>query len=56
VVDSNLRVFGTDNLYVSGAAVFPSTGFANCTLTAIALGLRLCDWLVSQKASYAHAA
>lgn len=45
VVDSDLRVHGTENLYVAGAAVFPTSGFANSTLTAIALGLRLCDHL-----------
>lgn len=48
VVDENLAVFGVENLYVAGAAVFPTTGFANCTLTAIALGLRLCDHLVRE--------
>ncbi|MDA9418922.1 hypothetical protein XI07_18355 [Bradyrhizobium sp. CCBAU 11445] len=41
VVDRNLKVFGTDNLYVSGAATFPSGSFANPTLTAIAFGMRL---------------
>jgi len=45
VVDSDLRVHGTENLYVAGAAVFPASGFANCTFTALALGLRLCDHL-----------
>ena len=50
VVDPDLRVFGAANLYVAGAATFPSTGFANCTLTAIALGLRLCDYLDEQRA------
>jgi choline dehydrogenase-like flavoprotein len=44
-VDKDLAVFGISDLYVAGAAVFPSTGFANCTLTAIALGLRLSDHL-----------
>jgi choline dehydrogenase-like flavoprotein len=43
VVDSHLKVFGTDNLYVAGQAVFPVSGCANPTLTGIALGLRLCD-------------
>jgi len=45
VVDVNLRVHGTKNLYVAGASVFPTTGFANPTFTAIALGLRLCEHL-----------
>jgi choline dehydrogenase-like flavoprotein len=45
VVDSDLRVFGTDNLFVAGQAVFPSAGFANPTFTGIAFGLRLCDHL-----------
>jgi choline dehydrogenase-like flavoprotein len=42
VVDSDLRVFGTQNVYVAGAAVYPTTGFPNPTFAAIALGLRLC--------------
>lgn len=41
VTDANLRVFGCDNLFAAGAAVFPTSGFSNPTLTAIALGLRL---------------
>lgn len=45
VVDRNCRVFGTNNLYVAGAAVFPTGSFANSTLSAIALGLRLADHL-----------
>lgn len=44
-VDADLKVFGTRNLYVAGAAVFPTTGFANPTFTAIALALRLSDQL-----------
>lgn len=47
VVDSNLRVHGSNNLYVAGAATFPTTGFANPTLTAIALGLRLGEHLMT---------
>lgn len=43
VVNRDLRVHGTENLYVAGAAVFPSSGFANPTFTAMALGLRLAD-------------
>jgi hypothetical protein len=45
VVDANLKVFGTDNLFVAGAAVYPFSGFGNPTYTAMALGLRLCDYL-----------
>lgn len=45
VVDPNLRVYGTTNLYVAGAAVFPSSSFANPTFTALALALRLSDHL-----------
>lgn len=46
IVDADLKVFGCDNLYLAGACTFPTTGFANPTFTAIALGLRLCDRLV----------
>lgn len=45
VVDSNLKVFGTENLYVVGAAAFPSGSFANPTLTALALSVRLAEHL-----------
>jgi hypothetical protein len=45
VVDRDLRVFGCDNLSVLGAAIFPSGSFANPTLTAIALALRLAERL-----------
>lgn len=43
VVDANSRVFGAENLYIAGASTFPSGSFANPTLTAIALSLRMCD-------------
>ncbi len=45
LVDADLKVFGTTNLFIAGAAVFPSTGFANPTFTAIALALRLANHL-----------
>lgn len=41
VVDANCQVHGIDNLFVAGSAVFPSGGFANPTLTVVALALRL---------------
>ncbi|MBC7803076.1 MAG: hypothetical protein H7Y16_04285, partial [Candidatus Parcubacteria bacterium] len=45
VVDTNSRIFGIENVYVAGSAVFPSMGAANPTFTAMALGLRLADRL-----------
>ena len=45
VVDEHLGVHGFDNLFVAGSSVFPTAGFANPTLTAIALALRLVDHL-----------
>lgn len=41
VVDGNCRVWGTRNLYVAGASVFPTSSHANSTLTALALAARL---------------
>ena len=41
VVDPDCRVWGTHNLFVAGAAVFPSSGHANSTFTALALATRL---------------
>jgi choline dehydrogenase-like flavoprotein len=45
VVDENSRVHGTSNLFVAGSSVFPSGGYANPTLTIVALALRLGDHL-----------
>jgi choline dehydrogenase-like flavoprotein len=45
VVDSDGRVHGTSNLYVTGASVFPTAGFANPTLTIVALAIRLGEHL-----------
>ena len=41
VVDRNLRCHGHGNLYLAGAAAFPTSGTANPTLTIAALSLRL---------------
>ena len=41
VVDPNARVHGLANLFLAGSAIFPSSGQANPTLTAVALAARL---------------
>ncbi len=46
VVDADCRVHGLGNLYVAGSSVFPTSGWANPTLTILALSLRLGDHLV----------
>ena len=43
VVNPDLRVHGTDNLYVCSNAVFPSIAAANPTLTVSALAVRLAE-------------
>lgn len=45
VVDKNCKVFGVNNLYVVGSAVFPTSGQANPTLTIVSMVLRLADHL-----------
>jgi len=47
VVDKNLRVFGTKNLYIGGAATFPTVGSSNTTFTALAFATRLVDHLTT---------
>jgi choline dehydrogenase-like flavoprotein len=46
VVDRDCRVHGYANFFVAGSSVFPSGGYANPTLTIVALALRLVDRLV----------
>jgi choline dehydrogenase-like flavoprotein len=41
VVDADCRVHGAPNLFVAGSSVFPTSGYANPTLTIVALALRL---------------
>jgi choline dehydrogenase-like flavoprotein len=43
VVDTNCKVHQTDNLFIAGSSVFPTAGYANPTLTIIALAIRLAD-------------
>ncbi len=41
VVDTNLRLHGTDNTYVCSGAVLPTSSFSNPTHTVLALAIRL---------------
>jgi choline dehydrogenase-like flavoprotein len=51
VVDADCRVHGTANLYVAGSSVFPTGGYANPTLTIVALTIRLADHLRAVRAA-----
>ena len=41
VVDADARVHGVENLFIAGSSVFPTSGYANPTLTLVALAVRL---------------
>ena len=47
-VDVNCQVFGADNLFIASSAVFTTSGYANPTLTIIALAARLADYLAGK--------
>jgi choline dehydrogenase-like flavoprotein len=51
VVDSTGRVHQLENLFVTGASVFPTAGFANPTLTIVALADRLAGHLAGAGSS-----
>ena len=50
VVDTNCRVFGTDNLYVASSAVFPTGPSYSPTFTILALARRLGQHLLQKTA------
>ena len=50
VVNPDCQIHGIANLSVAGAAVFPTAGAANPTLTLVAMSLRLSDHLKSKLA------
>ena len=48
VVDPNLRLHGTQNVFVCSSAVFPTSGFSNPTHTLLALAVRLAGHLAAR--------
>lgn len=50
VVDADCKVHGIANLWIAGSSVFPTSGWANPTLTILALALRLADHLAHRVA------
>lgn len=52
VVGSDAQVHGISNLYVAGSSVFPTGhGYANPTLSILALTIRLADHLKARKSA-----
>jgi choline dehydrogenase-like flavoprotein len=49
VVDADCRVHEYTNLYIAGSSVFTTSGWANPTLTILALALRLAEHLDAQR-------
>ena len=45
VVDGDCRVHGTENLFIAGSSVFPTSGHANPTLMIVAMAIRVADRL-----------
>ena len=45
VTDSYGRVHGIANLYVAGSSLFPTSGWANPTLTIVALAIRQAEYI-----------
>ncbi len=45
LVNTDLRLHGTDNAYICSSAVFPTSGFSNPTHTLLALAIRLAHHL-----------
>jgi choline dehydrogenase-like flavoprotein len=47
VVDENCRVYGMENLFIASSSVFPTTSYANPTLTITAIAIRIADHVKS---------
>ncbi|MBB3911819.1 GMC oxidoreductase [Sphingomonas desiccabilis] len=52
VVDGHGEAFDVAGLHVLGAAAFPTSGFANPTLTIVALAVRMADRLAGRMANF----
>ena len=48
VVDSNLKCFALNNLFITGSSVFPKSSIVNPTFSIVALSLRLGEHIVNQ--------
>jgi hypothetical protein len=48
VVNEDLKIHGSKNMYVLGSSVFPTGGHANPTLTIVQLALRLSDTILKK--------
>lgn len=56
VTDKDMKVFGTDNLYVCSNAAFPTCAAVNPTLTLTAMTLRLAEHFIGQDTGQARLA
>ncbi len=54
VVDEHCKVHGVDGLYVASSATFPTSSYANPTLTIVALAIRLADHLKQVEKKHAE--
>ncbi|WP_461481221.1 GMC oxidoreductase [Porticoccus sp.] len=53
VVDAQMKVFGTDNLFVASNAALPTVGAANLTLTLVAAIMKALDETLARKPAWA---
>jgi len=51
VVDPDCRIHGVRNLFIASSSVFPTSGFANPTLTIVAIAVRIADRLRTASSS-----
>ncbi|WP_420138562.1 FAD-dependent oxidoreductase [Sphingomonas sp.] len=56
VTDGFGRVHGMANLYIAGSSLFPTSGWANPTLTLVALAMRTADHILGDRARQPQAA